>query len=569
MAHILPLLLRPKLLSLRNRWRSGRATQSLALRDTVIGFFAVTVMLGLYKGVLRALNYIAVDLEIAYLPPSLTLSLIFLMLLFMMTFSSTAAAFGAFFLGRDLELLLASPIKPLRFFFGKLVEVTLASSWMVAVFGMPVLFAFGAHYGGHWHFYLIAVALLIPFFLIPASIGVIVALLFSRFVSAGRTRELFIAAALLFIWALFECVRLLVATGTALHDMNSVMATLRIFAFTSKPWIPSYWLATILGENLEPLGTPLRPFLLLLLGVSTSLVSGAYVLYRLLHARAFTRSLSKKSLFFFQGTPVMTRLLAYIPGLSSQTRAIISKDLHSFSRDVMQGVQLLMLLGLCVIYLYNFSIMRGVEDLPDNIRGWWQGFLILMHLFMGAFFITAACTRLAFPSVSLEGPSFWIVQSSPVALRELLRAKFLTWLFPITLLCVLIFTSGTVILGASPAVVILSIFSCMLICYGVVGLAVGLGAVFAHFDWEHASQLVASFGSLVFMLVSVFLVLVNMALLGLIIYLGNRDMSAVELDYSVWLLLSAIMLVVMFAVNLVVGRWAMHQGVLALERRLR
>lgn len=569
MLGLLPILLRPKVLGIRNRWRAGRATQNLAFRDTVLAGFAVLVMLALYRGMLRALDYLAEDLEIAYLPPSLTLSLIFLMILFMLCFSSAAAAFGALFLGRDLELLLASPLKPFRFFVGKLLEVVISSSWMVAVFGMPVLIAFGTHYDADSSFYLVAVGLLVPFFLIPASLGVIVATLFSRFVSAGRTRELFLVAALLFVWALFECVRLIVATGTSLHDVNSVMATLRIFSFTSEPWIPSYWLAAVLGEQLEPLGTPLQPYLILLLGVSLALVTLAYLLYRFLHARAFTKTLAKRNVFFVRGTSVVTRVLRHIPGLPPPIRAVITKDLQAFSRDVMQGVQLLMLLGLCIIYLYNFSVMRGVSDLPENIRGWWQGFLVMMHLFMGAFFITAACTRLAFPSVSLEGPSYWIVQSSPLAIRELLRAKFLTWLFPVTLLCLLIFTSGTVILGAPTTVVLLSCISCALICYGVVGLAVGLGAVFAHFEWEHASQLVASFGSLVFMLVSVVLVLVNMGLLGLIIYLGNPDMSAFVISYPVWLMMSAIMLVVMYAVNLAVGRWALSQGVLALERRLR
>ena len=50
----------------------------------------------------------------------------------------------------------------------------------------------------------------------------------------------------------------------------------------------------------------------------------------------------------------------------------------------------------------------------------------------------------------------------------------------------------------------------LIIAYGVVALAIGLGARFAQFDWEHAGQLAASFGSLVFMLTAVMLIMCGM-----------------------------------------------------------
>ena len=62
--------------------------------------------------------------------------------------------------------------------------------------------------------------------------------------------------------------------------------------------------------------------------------------------------------------------------------------------------------------------------------------------------------------------------------------------------------------------------------YGIVGLGIGLGAYFAAFSWEHPSQLALSVGSLLYMLSSATLVLVNILPIGLLLkLLLSKDMT--------------------------------------------
>lgn len=48
-----------------------------------------------------------------------------------------------------------------------------------------------------------------------------------------------------------------------------------------------------------------------------------------------------------------------------------------------------------------------IDDLPIGQRLWWQAILIIGNMTMGAFVMTAVATRFVFPSVSLEGQTFW------------------------------------------------------------------------------------------------------------------------------------------------------------------
>jgi hypothetical protein len=53
-------------------------------------------------------------------------------------------------------------------------------------------------------------------------------------------------------------------------------------------------------------------------------------------------------------------------------------------------------------------------------------------------------------------------------------------------------------------------FAAVVICYGIVGLAIGFGALYSHFDWEYSTELAASFGGFVFMLCGIMFVMTSL-----------------------------------------------------------
>jgi ABC-2 type transport system permease protein len=246
--------------------------------------------------------------------------------------------------------------------------------------------------------------------------------------------------------------------------------------------------------------------------------------------------------------------------MAPEYRAIIVKEFKVFARDMTQAIQLLLLLGLCMVYLYNFRILHGVANLPDATKLWWQGFLVGSNLAMGAFVMTAVCTRFVFPSVSLEGQSYWILQTSPLSVGQLLRAKFWCWLVPVASMSSIIFASGALAINAEPEIIAINALASWVVCYGIVGLATGLGALFSNFDWEHSSQLAASFGSLVFMLSATVLIVLNLIPAGTLIFLRTLKETGYNFTDSEWYLAVGCCAILLTYLNYCATRWALRVG---------
>src|SRR3990172_9325892 len=103
-------------------------------------------------------------------------------------------------------------------------------------------------------------------------------------------------------------------------------------------------------------------------------------------------------------------------------RAIILKDIKLFFRDTSQWSQLFLLLALTVVYLYSFKLLPLERAAMPSF--FLQNLISFLNLGMVGFVTSAVAVRFVFPAVSLEGESFWIIRSSPLALKEFLWAKF-------------------------------------------------------------------------------------------------------------------------------------------------
>ena len=104
----------------------------------------------------------------------------------------------------------------------------------------------------------------------------------------------------------------------------------------------------------------------------------------------------------------------------------------------------------------------------------------------------------------------WIMQTSPIDIKSMIKAKFICWLIPVQTVSFIFFVAGALAIGGTFEAVLLSGASSIILCYGIVGLAIGIGCYFARFDWEHPSQLSASLGSMLFMVSAIILVFLNM-----------------------------------------------------------
>ena len=77
-------------------------------------------------------------------------------------------------------------------FYARFGDTLIESSWMVLAFAVPAFLAYGiAHHAGPL-FYLVTVATLPPFLVIPAAIGVVVTAALVNVFPARRTRDILV-----------------------------------------------------------------------------------------------------------------------------------------------------------------------------------------------------------------------------------------------------------------------------------------------------------------------------------------------------------------------------------------
>ena len=217
------------------------------------------------------------------------LGLALLTFLMILLLSNVITALSTYFLSKDMELLVASPVDSVKLYGARLVETIVDSSWMVALLAVPLLAAYGVVYGAGWSFYGLAVATLIPYLVIPAVIGTAFTLILVNVFPARRTRDLlaliglFSAAGVVVLFRFLRPERLM--RPEEFRDLVDFMAVLRT---PTSPWLPNEWAAGTLMSYLNGAFDPF-PFWLLWSTAAAVFVGGAWLHHRFFRS-GFTRA---------------------------------------------------------------------------------------------------------------------------------------------------------------------------------------------------------------------------------------------------------------------------------------
>jgi ABC-2 type transport system permease protein len=491
----------------------------------------------------------------------LGLSWLFLTFLSFLAFSAIVTALSTFFLSEDLRLLFPSPVALHRIFYSRFAKTLGQSSWMVLVFVLPILLGVATARCAGPLFYAAALLTTIPFVLIPVSLGCIVTLFLVNIFPARRARDVLMLMGLLMAAALVLTLRLLrperLLSVKTLPDVTAFFATLQS---PVTPLLPSFWA----GESLF---TALQGHLdLLHLGALWTTGLACVVLAREAFDRLYFAGFSKAQearKARFTRLAFLERIVSRAP-LGRASRQLLLKDLKVFLRDTAQWSQLLLLLALVLVYLYNFRAL-DLDRLP-YMSGVIKNIYAFVNLGMAAFVLSAVAVRFVFPAVSAEGPAFWIIRSAPVSMRSFLWSKFWTGLVPILVLAVSLTVISNEFLKTTLFLKILSAAAIFWMTFALVGLAAGMGARYPRFAAENPTQVAGSPGGIAFMILAVLFILVE---IGLLAWPASSYLWA---TYSAVRLSSARKLLMGFCfglaitLSLVTFLLPMRRGVEALER---
>jgi ABC-2 type transport system permease protein len=409
-------------------------------------------------------------------------------------------------------------------------------------------------------FYATAVLTTIPFAVVPVAAGSLVTLLLVNTFPAKRARDILMLMGLLFAASLVILLRFIrpeqLMRVESLPDLTDFFATLQS---PVTPMLPSFWAGETLFASLR--GTPDW----LHFGALWLTAGAAIVVTRMANERwyftGFSRSQEAPKARFTE-----LRALDWIASLLPWTpvrRQMLVKDLKIFLRDVGQWSQLLLLLALVLVYLYNFRVLN-LDRIP-YMAGFVKNVYAFVNLAMAGFVMATVAVRFVFPAVSAEGAAFWIIRTSPISLRDFLWSKFWTGFVPVFVLTEVLTVAGNELLGVDPFLKVMCAVAIVFMSFALVGLAIGMGARYPRFNAD-PTQVAGSYGGVAFMIQAVLFVIVMIVLLGWpsSIYLFQR------LRRSPWRTSQELVILGCFAsaaiVSIVIWIVSMRSGVKALHR---
>jgi ABC-2 type transport system permease protein len=502
-----PFLLRPVWHAARNRAR--RRERGDLARAAVFGAVGLGVGAALF-GVFFWLTWQLLGYaELGDYLVRLGLSWLFLTFLSFLAFSGIVTALSTFFLSEDLRLLVAAPVRGDRLFYSRFSRTVVQASWMVVTFLLPVLLGVGLARCAGGLYWLLAALTIVPFAMIPVSLGCLTTLGLVNVFPARRARDVLMLMGVLFGVVLVMTLRFLqperLLRVESLPDVTAFFTTLQS---PITPLLPSFWAGEVLFAALQGRVDWLH------VGALWTTALALAVLARAAFGRYYFSGWSKAQearKARFTRLRGLERLSGLLP-VSPATRHLLLKDLKVFLRDTTQWSQLLLLLALMMVYLYNFRVL-DLDRIP-YMSGVVKNAYAFVNLAMGAFVLSAVAVRFVFPAVSAEGSAFWIVRSSPVSMKAFLWSKFWTGLVPVLLLAEALTLLSNEFLGAETALKWLAAVAIFGMSFALVGLAAGLGAQYPRFQAENVTQVAGSYGGIAYMILAVLFILLQTALLA-------------------------------------------------------
>ncbi|MEQ1573787.1 MAG: hypothetical protein ABL993_06025 [Vicinamibacterales bacterium] len=501
-----PYLLLPHILSSRNRAR--RRERGDLMRGALVGGVGVIVCSALFYGAYWLTSQLTAWDELGDYLLRLGLSWLFLTFLAFLAFSGVVTALSTFYLSDDLRLLLAAPIAARRLFLARFTRTVGQSSWMVAIFLIPVLAGVGVARCAPWWFYLSAIFTIVPFLVIPVVVGAACTLLLVNVFPARRARDLLMVMGLVFAGAMVILLRFIrpeqLLKVDSLPDVTGFFATLQS---PITPMLPSFWAGESLFTSLQGGLDWLHGGALWTTALAMTVMLRAAD--ERWHFSGYSRSQEapRARVTRFH---VIDRVAQWLP-TSTVRRQLFVKDLKIFLRDVSQWSQLLLLLALVLVYLYNFRVL-DLQRIP-YMSGVIKNVYAFVNLGMAGFVMATVAVRFVFPGVSAEGSAFWIIRTSPISYRDFLWSKFWIGLLPVMLLTEGLTITANEFLGVDPFLKVVAAAGIFFLSFALVGLATGLGARYPRFGAD-ANQVAGSYGGVAFMILAVLLVIVVIALLG-------------------------------------------------------
>jgi ABC-2 type transport system permease protein len=335
---------------------------------------------------------------------------------------------------------------------------------------------------------------------IITALGVFMVQTLVRTFPVRRLRDIFVFVGILIfigIYLLFRMVRpeeFLNPEGFA-----SIMDYLSIMSEASSPVLPTTWVMEAIRPYITGYGFEEIPFYLALL------VTGAAAAFRLaghnheaVHFYGYSKSVESRGARLSQSRVIRLWSRILERRLDRETAALVVKETLLMARDWGRISQLLLLLALILVYLYNFSVLPSLDN-PVATR-FLKNTVAFVNIGLAGFVLSSLGVRFLFPAISSEGRAFWILKGSPVRLRKILWVKFYFYLVPMLALGLFLVVMTNHLLKLELLISAVSTVTVAFLTVGITSLSIGMGVLHADFKLSDPNRAFSGIGGLLTMI---------------------------------------------------------------------
>lgn len=555
-------ILKPEFLSIKNRFRLGSGSD--ILKVMFLSTLALLFFILIYFLFTKVLTYFhSISMFGDFLTRKLLL-LLFLTFFFFLIFSNLITSLSIFFLSQEMNLILYNPVPLPRIYYSRLILSALESSWMVLILAIPILLAYGRVYGAGPFFYLLGFISFVPYITICTVIGASLTTLIVSVFPARKIRDFLVILSFIIFGGLYVLFRILQPEKLINPEIFKNIAD--YFTSLSVPdsfLLPSVWMGEVLMYGLTGKGDGLFYMCMLFSTAGAFVILGEYF-NRCIFPTAWTKAQEAKGARVARGLIFEILTAPFGKILSRNIKAIVIKDLKTFFRDATQWTQIFLLAALITVYLMNFRLIP-FDKVPD-ISFFLKNLISFLNLGLAGFVLSAMAVRFIYPSISLEGKNFYLIKSSPLSMKEFVLAKFLMNLLPFLILGEFLIVASNLLLKVTTFMMVLGAVTIFFMVFGIVGLGIGIGAIFPRFHVDNPTRIATGFGGFLYMILALLFIAFTVLLIAYptyIIFFAHLRHYKLGID---GIIKSIICFSSAFVLNLITFYLPLRQGIKQLEK---
>jgi hypothetical protein len=503
-----------------------RSRQAGRLAGAIVGA-AIIVLAWSWEAIItwagiQASSRALVGIDVVHL-----LSLAFLGYTAVLVFSSLLFSLNALLLNPDLDLLLVAPNPVESVLAGRMVTQVLRLMLLSLLFTAPALIVLAIAL----HNPVIPVVFAALYLLYPVFIVVIISvlsLLLVRFIPVGRGREVLTVFGVVLALGINLLNFLL---NPALRDSGfarrpGVPPALPDIPAASAPFLPSGWAGRSGAAVLRGDWLATAEWALLLLAVSAAIFVAGTILSGRLYLAGWIQAVPPRRRH--PAAQRSRRISGALPLLNPLLASIVIKDWRMRTRDLAQLLRFAMpVVFIFIIFGLRFPRLLGsIQSLGEGPAA------AMLGLVPGWVLLFSLSISLGLTAVSLEGKSIWVYAVSPNTTLRFLQGKVWSAALPTAILVALVTLVAEIVIRPGWIWAATAILLAIAQAATVTTLMVGIGAVFARFDWTDARRMLNPLG--VFIGMGLFAVITGGSALLLVISLALAGATGFPV-FTTWL----------------------------------